>query len=304
MNAEVKIITEPKGPATNYLAIAEQAAKGLALVAAALLIMSICYDFSYLQAVGLSLYDVPSLTTEHVRSAILWGPGLVLTIFCGIAYELFTRRIENGLTEEEILTRSSPAIRKFRKSADRLPKFIFSTMLIGTTLFGTSNLWMYIAFILAWALLSISVVTHARMGAGHTRLSKLLFCLLPCVFALVGLSGYDAGTKLIAGTTPVWELTIKLGTATTKQAVTGLRRFSSFAIAVDQGRYVSVIPNDAILAARRLQKVAPQEMNLCRWLGILCVNPSGTSNSTATGTKPVPQAASTQLPSDGRVPPQ
>jgi hypothetical protein len=294
MNTEVKIIPEQKTPSTNYLSFAEQAGKGLAVLAATLLIMSICYDFSYLKAVGLSLNEVPSLTAEHVRSAILWGPGLVLSILGGAVYELFMRRLENGLSEGDILARSSNTIRKFRKSADKLPIFVLGTVFLGTALFDTGYTWAYVAFIFLWGVLSVSIVTHARMGAGFTRISKLMFCALPCVLAFVGLSGYHGGTKLIAGTTPIWELTIRVGTATTRQTLTGLRRFSTFAIAIDQGRSVTVIPNDAILAARRLEKVLPPEMNLCRWLGIQCIQPSPAGAVEPSGAKPAPQPVRTQ----------
>jgi len=289
MNAEVTTTPEQKTSQVSYLALAEQAGKALAVSAATLLVMSICYDFSYLKAVGLSFDEVPSLTAEHVRSAILWGPGLALAIFGAIAHELFMRRMEDGLSEEQILAKSSPAMKRFRKSSDKVPVIALVSALVGTTFFDTGYTGAYIAFILFWGLLSYSIVTHARMGVRFNRGGRVLFFGIPFVMAFVGMSGYHHGTQLIAETAPKWELTIRAGTATTKQIVTGLRRFSTFAIVVDQERYVAIIPNDSVLSARRLAKVPPLEINVCRWFSIQCLRSSSANPDLPKSTNHVAQ---------------
>jgi hypothetical protein len=284
-NAEVKNLTEPTKPSNNYFVMAEQAGKALTIIAATLLLMSVSYDYSYMNAIGLSLYDIPSLTTEHVRSAIVWGPALVLSIFGGIVINLIVLRLEDGQTDDELMQSATPAIRTFRKTADGMRKYVFAATLISTLLFGTNDLWMYNAFLIGWGWLSFSIATHPRMGARFNRLSRVLFCVLPCMFALVCLFGYSAGARLVHETKPAWELTLKSGTSTTKQVFTGLRRFSSFALAVDQNRFVSVLPNESIVGARRLQVIEPERINVCRWFGLMCVRASETNDLSAPTTK-------------------
>lgn len=259
-----------KPPSATLLTLAEHTSKVLALVAATLLIMSVWYDYSYLSAVGLSFNEVPSLTAEHVRSALLWGPYMALMLLGAAMQELFLRRMENGLSEEEILAKSSPAMRRFRESPPKVALASVALCTVASIFTSTDYGWVYIAFIPCWIVLAISIVNHKRMGAGFTRTGRMLFGVLPMVIALIGWHGHNQGSKLLSGTTPSWELTIRVGTATTKQAVIGLRRFSTFAIAVDEGRFVSIIPNDAILSARLLNKAGPGMINLCRWFDLGC----------------------------------
>lgn len=90
----------------SLLTVLENGAKSLTVLAAALLIISVFYDYSYLSAIGLTFNEIPSLTTEHVRSALLWGPSLIIVI-CSVAFrELLDWRIESSFADQ-LLTRES-----------------------------------------------------------------------------------------------------------------------------------------------------------------------------------------------------
>lgn len=94
--------------------------------------------------------------------------------------------------------------------------------------------------------------------------------LFPLFLGVVGAYGDHQGNMLIKNRSPSWELSIRVGTATTKKTLTGLRRFSTFAIIVDSDRFISIIPNDSILFARRLAPAMPTVSNICKWFNLSC----------------------------------
>lgn len=51
----------------------------MAVIASLLLVVSVFFDYSFLLAIGLSFDEIPSSLSEHVRSAILWAPKVLLT---------------------------------------------------------------------------------------------------------------------------------------------------------------------------------------------------------------------------------
>jgi hypothetical protein len=293
-------MTLEKPQSVTLLSLAEQSAKVLALLATTLLIISVCYDYTFLMAVGLTFNEIPSLTTEHVRSALLWGPYMALVIAGAALNELILRRLEDGLSEEEIRRGLSSRAQRFRDSPPKMALAILSISTVVTFFTSTGYTWVYMALIIGWIVLSVSIIRHKRMGQGFTRVGGVLFGLLPVVFALVGWQGHIQGNKLLSGATPSWELTIRVGTATTKQALIGLRRFSTFAIAVDQHHFISIIPNDAILSARLLTKAAPQLSNLCRWFNRGCpqatIAPPSNKQSAQPRPSPKPNASPTPGP--------
>ncbi|NJO35949.1 MAG: hypothetical protein HC869_25610 [Rhodospirillales bacterium] len=68
---------------------------------------SICFDWGFLHALDLGFADVPSSIADHARSALLWLPVAALAVLWNFAYRLVASRVEDGLTEAEILASSS-----------------------------------------------------------------------------------------------------------------------------------------------------------------------------------------------------
>jgi hypothetical protein len=187
--------------------------------------------------------------------------------------ELFLRRMEHGLSEDEILADSSPAMRQFRGSTPKLAIATVTLCAVASIFTSSDYGWMYITFIPSWIVLAISIVNHKRMGAGFTRTGRVLLGVVRCC-------AFGHCAHRLAGAKPreqtgFWNHS-KLGindTSRYSNNETGsywLRRFSTFAIAVDEARFVSIIPNDAILSARMLSKVGPRLSNACRWFNLGC----------------------------------
>lgn len=71
-------------------------------ISALLLATSIGIDWSYYKKLGLSFSEVPSSISDHFRSIIEWLPQLTLILLAFLLYDLFFKRIEKGVTLEDI----------------------------------------------------------------------------------------------------------------------------------------------------------------------------------------------------------
>lgn len=265
--------------AVPLLALAEQAGKAIAVVASLLIVVSIFFDYSFLLAIGLTFDEIPSSLAEHVRSAILWTPKLLLTALSFFMYELFLRRIEGGKSEAEIIA-SSPTprfTRAFRKSGDLIVPIVGILIALIAPFISNDLQWVYLLFPLIWGFLALSIVHHPRLGTSFAGLHARLFIMLPILLSMVGLNGYQSGTRMLSSGTPKWEVILRNESTIVTQNLLGIRRFGSFAITVDQSKLVSVVPNDAIVSVKNLVSPVQNELNACRWLGLLC-QPKPTSS--------------------------
>ena len=52
----------------------ERTSAAIGLIATALLVVSVSYDFAYLTGLSLSFAQVPTTLADHTRSAVLWIP--------------------------------------------------------------------------------------------------------------------------------------------------------------------------------------------------------------------------------------
>jgi hypothetical protein len=269
--------------AASLLVVAEQVAKAVAAIASLLLVVSVFFDYSFLLAIGLSFDEIPSSLSEHVRSAILWAPKLLLTALALFMYELFLRRVEGGKSEEELIA-SSPTprfTRVFRKSGDLVIPVVASLVVLVGTFLSTDLRWAYLLFVLLWVFLALSVINHPHLGASLFGLRARLFVILPTLLSMVGLHGYQSGARMLTTATPKWEMVLRDGSTTTKYTLSGIRRFGGFAIVVDQAKLVSVIPNDTIVSVKNLASPVQGELNACRWFGVLCHSAQNLSSNPA-----------------------
>lgn len=247
----------------------------LPLFAALMLVASVAYDFSFLLALGLSLDEVPSGIAEHVRSALAWAPKVAISLALYAVVELFLRRTEGGLSEQEIIARSPKPefTRKFRRSGG----VVMWLGAIGTALLGpffsTDRGWMFFSFLVLWGTLAFTVLNHPRMSAQFPSMPHRLLLVSPIFLSMVCNYGHNAGAALKTAKMPAWELTLKHAEGSTMQKMLGIRRFASFSVAVDTERRVLVVPNESILSARALNALDVSTLNICRWLELLCPAP-------------------------------
>ena len=91
-------------------------AKLVGLAASASLVLSVIFDWGFYSALSLSFLEVPSGLSDHVRSALIWFPKVVAAFGGIFVFEMLTKRIEQGMTEYEIVqfTTNPKRTKRFR----------------------------------------------------------------------------------------------------------------------------------------------------------------------------------------------
>lgn len=247
----------------------------LPLFAAALLVASVAYDYAFLLALGLTLDELPSSLSEHVRSAVVWAPKVSIAFILYAVVELALRRVEGGRTEEELVA-SSPTprfTRTFRRSGDAAVWIGAAIAAVLGPFFSTDSGWVFFSFMVLWGSLTFSVLGHPRMSARFDSLPKRLLLVAPVLISIVCMQGHAAGASLKKAAEPSWEAMVKLGDETKAHPLLGIRRFTTFAVAVTADRRVWLLPNEAILSVRAMKAQDIATLNACRWWQVLCAPP-------------------------------
>lgn len=236
------------------------------------MILSVAHDCFFLFALGLSFHEVATSVSDHVRSAIVWLPKVVLFMFAMFVYELLMRRIEGGRTEQELIqTSPTPRFTKwFRFSANAAFVVMAVLVVLTTTLLTASLHGLFLGFMLLWGFLSFSVVQHPRMGAGFTATGARVFIVVPLVVAYVGFFGYGSGERMLTAKSPEWDVAIKTDKGNEHRKLNGMRTFGTTVVAVDTDRRVSVVPSEQFEVVTRIPIYDASISNLCRWFGVSC----------------------------------
>lgn len=242
------------------------------IISAGLLVLSIAYDYFFLLALGLSFDSVPTTIADHVRSAIVWAPRVALFLFAFAIYELAMRRVEGGLTEEELIrTSPTPRFTKwFRSSANVMFVVVAVPAVIVTTLTTASFRALFLGSMLVWGLLSLSVIQHPRMGAWFSARGARTFVIVPLAIIYVASFGYGRAEEMLTAKDASWDLSLKSEGGVEKRKLTGMRSFSTVAITVEVDHRVSILPADRILSVSNIPGTGSPVPNLCKWFNVMC----------------------------------
>ncbi|HEY5706727.1 MAG TPA: hypothetical protein VIS96_14265 [Terrimicrobiaceae bacterium] len=255
---------------TKALPFLEETGKLIGVLGVALLILSVAHDYFFLVALSLTFNEVATSISDHVRSAIVWLPKLVLFTFAMFVYEVLMRRVEGGRTEQELIeTSPTPRFTKwFRFGANAA--FVLSVVFIvlTTTLLTASLHLLFLGFILFWGFLSYSVVQHPHMGAGFTATGARVFIIVPLIVAYVGSFGYGSGERMLTAQTPEWDVAIKTENGTEHRKLVGMRTFGTTVVTVDNEKRVSVVPSERLQAVTRIPQHDDRSSNVRRWFGV------------------------------------
>lgn len=230
----------------------EAITKRLSAISAGLLVLSVTYDFAFLHSLDLSFALVPTTIADHVRSAIIWAPPLVLVSGAGFLTGLSSRLPASG----ELVPRT-----KTTKLADLVA---FGLCLPGLLLLALVSEpgFALVALTTAVGLPLLrfqpgGANIDARLGAGAAR---IVFAV-PIVLAIVGGAGYVHGSGMRTAKASI-ALVVKEGTGESEIAVRALRRFSTVAIVVLADGRVQIFPTEMLV--RSTQKLGPNPSLLCR----------------------------------------
>lgn len=225
-----------------------------------LLVLSVAYDFSFLQAIGLSFQTVPTTIADHVRSAIVWAPGVIAGSLLGLIA---------GLGTPPHLSPASPPPHS-QRVVDML--FFFgvapSALLFG--LLGPASQAVPTLSLIAGMLLFRfqpgAKSVEERLGYGTAR---LVFGA-PALVALVASAGASQGWAFVAASKPTIQVVLKSDSSERTVHATALRRFASVTILAENSS-ITVLPSDAVLTSSHSKPV--DSSLLCKYIEMQCRKP-------------------------------
>ncbi|MFZ3071900.1 MAG: hypothetical protein WA162_01510 [Thermodesulfobacteriota bacterium] len=192
--------------------------KAVGLISGISLLCSIAYDWGYLYALGLSFSDIPTSLADHIRSSLNWLPTVFFIGSAVFLFELLTIRIEQGMTEEEIIKSSSKPefVRKLRKSpviVNIILSIILSILvLMSYVLLGEIEgvmLFLGFSLIVLWLCFSYFIHNHPRIL--QRRSPALIFAIhwLPPIIIWMAFMGYHAAIPTQNKSNPAHKVYLK-----------------------------------------------------------------------------------------------
>ena len=221
------------------------------VIASFSLIVSVFYDWGFMSALGLRFSEIPTSVTDHVRSWLVWLPNVAIGVFGIIAVEMLSRRIERGMTEDEIIRSSSNPLRteKMRNRPFYVAGFAGVLIVVLWLLFGDRfHEGLQIGLIITWFLFSHWVFGHPTVRARHSQNFRLFVHWLPPIIIWFYFSGFNDATSQINSTPPMDVLQIKTSQrdASAIQAHI-LRSFEQWFLVQDANKQILWIRSDDVI---------------------------------------------------------
>lgn len=233
---------------SNKLAVIDNIVKMAPAFTTAILVVSITYDTAYLWALGLSLGDIPSSISEHVRSALLWSPIIfIVSLIVGAVFLL-----EDTNAKSQKLKSNDPIVEAFVGNRGTILN-IAGLLLLGYIIYKTKNyMFAFIVFAAIWMLILNRFASLRAKRNLSIPIQLRYFLILPILLSIVGFSGYFLGDRLVNSTNLKWEYTVKKDDKEIILNVFGQRRFTEFTIAISNDKKILIIPNGNIASIKSL----------------------------------------------------
>ena len=266
--------------------------KLLGIAASVSLAVSLTFDWGFYAALNLSFLEVPTVISDHVRSALIWLPKIV-TAFAGIfVFEMLTKRIEQGMTEDEIIQSSSNPDRtkQLRNGPLKLIALIsiltvIAYLLMGDIFLGT----LPFGLIVIWFMFSMWAQSHPRIIERRPYLLKLAAHFLPPIAIWSFFSGYTDAVRIFQSTPPNFQV-ILISNATPEH-VTLLRQLDKGLLVKEANNIVTFRPWSEIRKIETSGKYIPSKGILCSRFGLTCDQPKSVfSRPCKIHCKPAPSA--------------
>ena len=165
------------------------------VVASVSILMSFVYDWGFFYALGISFNEAPTTISDHVQSWLLWLPKVIIAVIGFSAYEMLTRRIERGMTEEEIVesSRNPSQTRRMRNRPYVWMMYLGPFLVVMWVLLGENYATFPALFMggcLTWFWVASWIFRHPRVNARHSNLLFLSFYFIPPLILIVFSWGY------------------------------------------------------------------------------------------------------------------
>lgn len=177
-----------------------------------ILSLSVVYDYGFFTVLGTSFSEMPTTLSDQLRSSLTWIPSTVIAFFAVLIIELFNRRIEQGMSEEELI-KSSPTPKFtawFRKSP--LYGIIAVAFMPPLALFFNIVLpfeaWSF-TFIIFWFLFHNFLFGHENIIQQTSKEFYMITRWVPVILIFIAFNGAIAANKIKAGAGNTYVLELK-----------------------------------------------------------------------------------------------
>lgn len=240
--------------------------ESVAIVVSVGFVISVIYDWGFVYALGIDFASLPTTTSDHFRTGVLWFPYLFAFVFLYFAVEFQFQRVERGLSEQEIIesSNSPEKTKKFREGPWKLIKWtaplaVFNYILIGDVLSSVlpltlSIIWMGFA---EWCY-SAPLIQLRRSWE-----SQAGFTFLPIIFILAFFSGYNSAVD--AAMREPNQVQVIRPRSTPPLQGNLLREFERGVLLLTKDGHVSFVPWGNVQAIRNIKAYQPFRGILCDW---------------------------------------
>ena len=246
------------------------------LVIGTSVIFSFFHDWGFFFALGISFAQAPTTIADHLQSWLVWLPRVSVVVLILLAIEFFLRRMEHGMSEEEIIASSDnpAALRKFRNRP-----YVFTLMICIISFL----IWIAVgepspissatvALAVIWIGFANWIFGHPTVRARSSIVLRKLFTIVPPVVLFALGWGMDSARQAA----PYQYATHRMhmpGTGAIAQATSEevelLRVFEEWALIRDRNRGIIWIDLDRIGELEQLTERKPFRGLLCLF-GIFC----------------------------------
>lgn len=257
---------------TSWRDFLDLTAKFVGLAASISIAASLIFDWGFFFALNLSFLEIPSGLSDHVRSALIWFPKVVTAFGGYFVFEMLTKRIEQGMTEEEII-KSSPNPERTARLRDgpyKLIAYSSAFLVIAYVLVGDIFLGVLpFSLIMLWFIFSGWAQSHPRIIERRPFHLRLIAHFLPPIVIWLFFAGYSDAVKMFQSTLPSAQLT--LTNATSPKPATLLRQLDRGLLIKEPDNTVSFRPWSEIREIETSGKYVPSKGILCSWIGVTCI---------------------------------
>lgn len=246
------------------------------LILAGSIAISISYDWGFYFALGITFSEAPTTLTDHLQSWLIWLPWLVLSGIILLGFELFLRRMERGMTEEEIVasSRNPSATEKARDLPYQVLKWLFLIIIFFWVMIGE----IVPIFLFFWGLgiwwmsFVLWVLKHQMVRNRIPVLLQNFILFLPFYFFIISGIGMFQGEKYLDGTKNHTHR-VHFSQDSTRppkgENVTLLRTYQDWVLVMNRNQGIQWIDLDQIGEIEVLEGRKPWQGVFCKF-GISC----------------------------------
>lgn len=241
-------------------------AEGATVIVAIGFVVSVIYDWGFVNALGLDFAYLPTTTSDHLRSGLLWFPPLLAMVFGYAALEFHFQRVERGLTEKEIVESSSNPkwMLKFRDGPGKLmawtaPFFVVTYALIGDAFAAVLPM----TSAVAWLGFAEWCYSPPLIRQRRNRYVQLGFTFLPIIGILAFFTGYNAAVD--AAIRHPTEVTIERPEPLTAASGNVLRTLDKGVLLLTTSGAIQFTPWNQVMSIVNRKAYTPFRGVLCEW---------------------------------------